>query len=209
MSQALLEERPAYVEFETRAIEDREATIEQGYWVGKDVDYAVITPPGGSLVVERNAEEWFAQLAQQGSPFLAVYERAYRAWKDQEEIPIEGTAIKTWAAISPSDIARVIKANVRTVEDLARAPEAALTKMGMGARALQEKAKAWLETADQGKVAEELAALRARLDDLENDNERLTEDKAELEKALLEAKPAVRAGTTKGSRKTKSEDPKL
>lgn len=205
MAVALMEERPAYVEFETRAVEDREETISRGYWVGKNVDFAIITPSGGKLVVEKRVDEWFQQLQRQGNPFLSNYERAYEAWRKNEEIPLDGTPIKTWPAISPAQVAAVLKANVRTVEDLARAPEQALGVIGMGARALQERAKAWLESAEQGKVAEQLAALRARLDSLEADNKRLQEDKAELEAALAAVRPEVRAGAMKRPRGKKAD----
>ena len=42
-----------YVDFELRPEEDREQSIEQGMPVYKDVEYAVITMPGGGLVVDK------------------------------------------------------------------------------------------------------------------------------------------------------------
>jgi len=42
-----------YVDFELRPVENREETIKQGMPVFKDVEYAIITMPGGGLVVDK------------------------------------------------------------------------------------------------------------------------------------------------------------
>ena len=52
-------ERPCYIEFELRADEDRNASIEAGMPVYKDVEYAKLTPAGsqGTLVSEKVVTE--------------------------------------------------------------------------------------------------------------------------------------------------------
>ena len=60
--------------------------------------------------------------------------------------------------------------NLRSIEDLANAPETTLQKMGMGSRALQEKARTYLENAaDGGRIAERVAALTVQIDGLTAD----------------------------------------
>ena len=53
------EERPCYIEFELRAVEDRNASIEAGMPVYKDVEHAKLTPAGsqGNLVSEKVVTE--------------------------------------------------------------------------------------------------------------------------------------------------------
>ena len=58
MVEMLQEERHGfYVEFELRPEEDREETISQGMPVFKDVEFAMITMPGGGLVVDKPINE--------------------------------------------------------------------------------------------------------------------------------------------------------
>lgn len=162
-------ERPPYVIFEYRSVEDRAASLKAGHYVGKDVGYAIITPAGSKDRIERVADEWFAQLrenvAQDRFPaeWLDGFERMYKRWKENLETPENGTPIMSWPAISPSQQKAILNANVRTVEDLAVANEATLTAIGMGSRSLQMKARSWLETAnDVGKIAERNAALETK-----------------------------------------------
>jgi len=188
--------RPPYVMFETRAIEDRAASLAAGHYVGKDVNYAIVTPSGSKDRIEKIAEEWLAGLeeATQQERFprewLEAYRSKYKTWVETREIPEDGTPILGWPALSPAQAQAILNANVRTLEDLAEANESTLTAIGMGARSLKEKAIAWLATAqDTGKVAEEVDSLRKEKASLiaaaENDQkkiESLQAKIAELEK---------------------------
>lgn len=166
-------ERPPYVAFETRAIEDRNASIEAGHYVAHDVDYVVITPAGSKDQIERVADEWLAQIRKQSAEgkynpvWVQHFEAVYRQWKETNTIPDNGTSIKAWPLLSPAQVATVLAANIRTVEDLAAANEDAIRRLGMGGRDLKARAVAWLESAkDTGKVAAENAALRVEIDAL-------------------------------------------
>lgn len=161
------EPRPPYVTFETRAVEDRDASLLAGHFVTKDVDFAVITPQGSKDRVERIVSEWFEALTQHvqeqrfPSEWLRAFREAYTAWKEGREIPTVGTPVLTWPVASPAQVRQLLDLKIRTVEDLAGANEETLGRLGMGGRALKDRAKAWLETANSvGKVSEEVAALR-------------------------------------------------
>lgn len=161
MQPHLMEDRPAHCRFETRAVEDRNASIQAGRLVTKDVDFAIITPPGGNLIHECVVADMPKELKQ-------LYGRAYEAWKSGQEEPETGTSVKLWPALSPAQVKNLLAINVRTVEDLAAASEDVLQRIGMGARALQQRARAFLETANgPGKIAERLAALESKVADLE------------------------------------------
>jgi hypothetical protein len=187
MSFSVAEERPVYVQFEFRAVEDREASIKEGHFVSRDVAFIKVTPPGGKLEFDAIASEWLER--KRTDKFYDYYVKCFNNWQQGETEPEYGTSIKQWPAISPAQVATCIAANIKTVEDLATAPAPALQRMGMGAIALQKKAQAWLQTAqDTGKTAEEVNSLR-------RDNEVLTGQVSELTakvEALLAASDAPR-----------------
>lgn len=172
MQPTALQDRPPFVSFEVRAEEDRQASIEAGHYVTKDFDYALVTPAGSKDRVEQKVVEWFAKLRTQvreerfPAAWLENYESAYKAWKSGQEIPLDGTAIKNWPILSPSQVRTLLELNVRTVEDLAAANEELVVRLGMGGRSLRDKAREWAKAkgGDAGKQAEEIVALRLKLE---------------------------------------------
>lgn len=163
-----------YVEFEHRAMEDRKASTAAGHYVARDAEFVRITPPGGNLVVEREVTD----------QDRARFARQYEAWRKGVDAPEDGTPIRGWPPVSPAQIDMCIRANLRTVEALAQASEQSLQRLGIGARALQTKARAWLESArDHGVVAEEVAALKTQM-------EAMAERNRELQEALDEMRAA-------------------
>lgn len=166
--------RPPYVQFETRAVEDRTASVESGHYTSKDVIFALVTPAGTRDRIEKEAESWLDSIRegvnQERIPaeWLHAYQAALKMYKEQQEIPENGTPVKNWPAVSPSQVKMLLDLNIRTVEDLAQATEEALNRIGMGARALKSKAQAWLDSSGgQGKLAGELESLRVRNEELE------------------------------------------
>lgn len=191
----LAEERPPFVTFETRSIEDRNGTIKQGHYVGKDVDFAIITPAGSKDRIERVAEEWLTHISNESqngrfpANWVNYYRQCYTNYRAGRQLPVHGTPIENWPAVTPSLMKSLLSMNVRTVEEVAAANEETLARMGLGARALKDRARAFLETASgPGAVAEELAAMRVRLATLET---ALAEANAKL--ALAQAQAAAGA----------------
>jgi FtsZ-binding cell division protein ZapB len=174
------EPKPPYVRFETRSEEDRQASIEAGHYVGKDVIFAIVTPAGTRDVIERKVEDWFANIEegvkQERIPgwWMESYRRSLDNYKAQRDDPEVGMPIKDWPGATPSQIRTMLDIGVRTVEDLAAANEETLGRIGMGARALKQKAATWLQDSqDVGKNAERIGALQT-------ENEQLKETIAEL-----------------------------
>ena len=171
MVEMLQEERHGfYVEFELRPEEDREETIAQGMPVFKDVEFAIITMPGGGLVVDKPINEALLNEWKHGdnrrkppSPFA---HRAYEAWKEGREAPVNGTDLKNWPGVTPAQLKTCQNATVRTIEDLAEANADTIRKLGMGGVAMVEKAKSYLSSANQNKTAEEVSALMVKIEDL-------------------------------------------
>lgn len=187
------EPRPAYVRFEARSEEDREATIAAGHYVGRDVIFAIVTPTGSRDSVERKVEDWLESVRegvkQERIPesWLHAYERSLDNFKNSRDDPENGAPIKDWPGASPAQVKMLLDMNIRTVEELAVANEETVTRIGMGGRALKQKAVIWLEQAsDHGKTSEKLGALEIEnkelKDQIKNLMDRLTKVEAKAKK---------------------------
>ena len=168
---ATREERPPYVRFERRAVEDKAASLAAGHWVGKDVDYVKITPAYTKDVIVRDVAGWFEKLKQDErngrvpNTWIPYYQRAYKAWQDGQEPPIEGTPIRGWSVISPAQQEMLCGLQILTVEDLARLPEDSFRRVGMGAAKLKNLAIAAVKAAkEHGPLVMENAEMKAALE---------------------------------------------
>lgn len=189
----IMQERPPFVSFETRPEEDRQASIEAGHYVTKDVDYALITPAGSKDRVERVASEWFVYLARQvdegrfPATWLDAFKSKFEGWKKGQEVPVSGTSVRQWNVLSPSQCKNLLDLHILTIEDLAAANEESLARLGMGGRDLQRRAREWLAASGNvGQVAERAAALAA-------ENEALKSRMAAMEAQLATLSAAAAA----------------
>lgn len=167
-------ERPAHVRFERVAKEDKAASLEAGHYVAKDVDYALITPPYSKDEVRVKVTQWIENMQQdvRNERMPAEWQefnlKAYRAWQNGQEIPLNGTPIRGWGVISPAQQETLIRMMVLTIEDLAAINDEGLRRIGMGALELKNKAIAWLQSIkDKGPLVMENAALKTKVEQLE------------------------------------------
>lgn len=165
--------RPPYVTFETRGIEDRNESIAKGHYVEKDIDIAVITRPGSRDTLEKEANTWLNELREKGRKgeippnWYEAFSASYKSWKSGETGAVNGTPIKGWSAISAGAQKTLIAAGILSVEDLAEVPDSELQNIGTGAASFKQKAKTWLEAANGvGKIVEQNAALSTKIDQL-------------------------------------------
>ena len=160
------EERPAYVRFERRPMEDKKASIDAGRYVAKDVDFALVTPPYSKDCVEYKVEQWLINMDRNvrdgriPERWADQWKASYQSWKNGQEMPLHGTPIKGWGVVSPAQQQTLIAMNCLTVEDLAGINDEGLRRIGMGAVELRDKAKNWLASMkDHGAVTVQLAAM--------------------------------------------------
>lgn len=200
--------RPPYIRFEERSEEDRDATIRNNRMTLKRVDYVIIQSPGSKDTVEKVVTEWLdhcERLAmmeppQWPAPWVEGHREMYEKWKKGQDVPLLGFSVRMWPAIDKTTAENLCMANVLTVEDVADASEETMRRMGMGARQLKEKAKAWLE-AGKGQQTEELTALRAENNDLKIMVQTLREKFELMEKRLaFGAAQENEASLSKGGR---------
>lgn len=185
-----LVERPPYVVFETRPVENRTKTLEasNGLPVYDDIPFAIITPPGSKDQIERVASEWFEEKASQvragrwPAEWHNAFKSAYEAWTKDEEPPVNGLSIRQWPGLTKSQYESLRNIRVMTVEDVAAMNEEAIGRLGMGGRALKQRAQEFLTTAkDVGASAERIAALQAQVTGLQSERDGLVKRLEALE----------------------------
>lgn len=168
--------RPPFVVFEYRAVEDRAASIKAGSPQYTNELYATITAAGSKDNVVRPVKEWFEMLRREvqqerfPAEWLTHYERQLEFFTKGEELPVDGLPVKMWPAASPAQVKQMLDLHVLTVEQLAEANEELIAALGMGGRALVQKAKDYLRSAgDHGGLVMELETLRRDLAQAELD----------------------------------------
>ena len=162
------------VDFEVRAIEDRNQTLESGHYAVKEVEYCIITVIGGNLSVDREVTP--AQLKDwKTDPSKRYIYDNYLAWKEGKEAPINGFPLKEWPAASIGMVTALAKMGIRSVEELTELQDDALAKVGQpGTRAIRDKAREWIKvSASQGKVVEQITALQLQIDEINDRNKKL------------------------------------
>lgn len=115
-------------------------------------------------VTEKNAEEWIAHIERESlggrydAGWVAQFKLEYQAFLKGNELPREGTAVRTWGAITREQGTRLISLNLATLEDLAAVPDSGLGAIGLDGRYLRDLAKNTLASASAGPaLAKELA----------------------------------------------------
>ncbi len=109
-----------------------------------------------------------------------IIEPAYKAWKDGQDVPLNGTPLGAWPGLT-AEQADVLKMNgLKTVEELANASDSIITHIPLpNMRALRDMAKLFLASSDRAKTASDLA-------DMQRQNDLLREEQEELRRIILE-----------------------
>lgn len=163
-------------EFYTRSVVDGAASRDAGRPIHRDITNVKITQPGeGRLSV-------YDQPATDED--VARFPRQWQQYKAGQAQEVVGSPLTLLFPDNPAIVANLKFMSVFTVEQLAELPDTALQNVGMGARAWQEKAKAYLAKAEGGQG---FHALAAKVEAMEL-KEREKDDRiAALEAALAEA----------------------
>lgn len=184
-------DRPAYVRFVRRAVEDKAASLREGRYVAKDVDYALITPPYSKDCIEIKVSQWKLNMEQDvannrlPAEWRDNYLKQHDAWSNGQELPPVGMAIRGWTVLSPAQQETLIRMNILTVEDLAAINDEGLRRIGMGAMDLKNKAVAALQaTKDHGPLIQQVSALQGENKSLKEQLAALTEQVTLLNRAV-------------------------
>jgi FtsZ-binding cell division protein ZapB len=192
------EDRPSYVRFERRAIEDPVASREAGHYVAKDIDYVLVTPAYSKDIWENKVSTWMDNLKYEHSQNrisreqLDLYKKAYEAWKNGQELPLNGCPIRGWGMISPAQQETLIRMHILTVEQLAAITAEGTNRIGIGALDMKNKAEAWLkQTKSKGSATLEITELK-------KENRQLKKTVESLEKKIEQLSHMVRTNEPVG-----------
>jgi hypothetical protein len=204
MMPTVFDKRPPFVRFEEREMGlDPEATEKAQRPIPRVVILALITPHGSKDCVEKIASDWLKQikaLALQGTyplEWSQFFHAQYEEWLKGNELPREGTPVKTWAMATREQITRLLAVGMTTVEDLGQLPDSGLSTIGLDGRYLRDLARGWLnEAKDKGANAKALADANVRISTLEADKASLADRVSRLERALVDGKVEGSAAAT-------------
>lgn len=188
--------KPAYVEFSQVAKQLHKQSELAGHYVAVDVDMVTVRQIGSADSSIFEVDRWLKQnrvdalAGRLPNDHAKYYEQAYRAWKSGQELPLEGTPIKGWAVISPAQAETIVRAGVRTVEDLSTANAEACTRIGMGGIRFKQMAAAWIAQAhEKGPLTLQMTSLQSENALLKAQLQSLTET-VEAMQAQNPARPA-------------------
>jgi len=144
--EALAQDLPPQVKFKEKILENRDATLEKGSFVGRPVDYVYVSPPGSKDCIELEAVPWLSYIRMEArkkrfpAEWVVMLQEQYDAWKKGTPAPTFGTPLSTWKHVTPNVLAAIEAARISTIEELALANEDTIARLGPGARALKNKA---------------------------------------------------------------------
>lgn len=191
-------ETPPFVRFEFMEYGiDEEASKTSGARVPKVIPFALIMQHGSKDCVEKPADEWLAQISskaidgQYPAEWVSRYKMQYEAFLKGNELPREGTPVKTCAIFNREQAIRLVAIGITTVEDLGNVPDQGLGGIGLDGRYLRDLARNYLA---EGKGVAAQAKKVADLEQLTRDQaetiERMNARMQELESAVGKRKAA-------------------
>lgn len=176
----------AFPRFFRAAQQNNIKSAAMGHPVYDDVEKVEVIIPGQTLsiptlyVTQEHRDRWPIQ---------------YAAFKAGLEAVTEGTPIEQWPPLTPAQVANLKAINILSVEALSAVPDSALPSIGMGARALRDKAAAWLEQAAGGEpLSKALAAIEALKSELETMKASHDDFRVAVERDAQEKRAGASAG---------------
>jgi hypothetical protein len=186
-------EAPPFVRFEyVECGVDAEASAKAGgVRIPLVRPFALIMQHGSKDVVEKDAEEWLKQIedkAIQGTynpEWAQRFKMQFEQFLKGNELPRQGTPIRTWPAPNREQVIRLQALGITTVEDLAAIPDSACRTSGLDGRYLRDLAKNYLEDSKgAGQMAKQLADLQQSNRDKDETIKRMEASIAALEAAV-------------------------
>lgn len=179
--------------FEKQAVQNARQSEMQGRPIFDTLFLVHVFAPGSkdsspALELERVFSEG-SMIAPRRTPHYDRFKDAFEAWRSGADGgTLNGTPLSSWPIMDTARIAELNAVKCFTVEQLAVWPDGALQHIGMGARELRERAKAYLADAAGGSVSGSLAADNERL---RGDVTRLTGELAAVNAQLAQVNATI------------------
>lgn len=130
--------------------------------------------------------------------------KAYNAWKTGRELPISGTPLAAWNGVTPEQAEVMIRAGIRSVEEVAALTDATSSRLGLPNRnALIQLAKNFLDAKEQSRLASRLSEKDEKIDMLASENEDAKAQMAAMQEKLDELTSQLAADQPPQKRKHK------
>ena len=164
------------VDFYLDAVEDAEATTREGHPIYREVEKVRIT---GMRDAFGSIDNTFTIDTIVGANHIHNFPDQYRAFKGSQREAAVGTPLKLWPALNVAQVKTLAAVGITTVEALAELdPKELRTREWL--RPLHEKATSWLKSLTDNS---EVLRLKARIEELERENEALRFDLSETVKS--------------------------
>src|SRR5690242_10009673 len=99
----LTKQKPAHIMFHTGEKHLPKRSEAEGRYVSIDVDFVTVRQPGGTDSVIYEVQHWFDNIlpielssGRLNPAHAKYYKDAYQRWKEGQEMPVEGTPIRSW-----------------------------------------------------------------------------------------------------------------
>jgi len=151
-----------YIEFFVKAVQDADVFRETGKVKFNNEDYVKVIPNANTENCYPAEGETWIELEggeRRRCTWGERFPKQYEAFKNNQEQLPEGVPISEINFVSPAQYEMCKRAKVFTVEQLAKANAPDLAKIGQGANKIKSQAKAWLDSGDQTKTANDLIRL--------------------------------------------------
>jgi hypothetical protein len=155
------DDRSLFVEFYNEPVFMEYKSKIEGRPIYEERVFVHMLTPGGKTDIRRQA-----RLAQDGSGTPSDAERFPKQWQafqSQHEQADVGTPLTELAFLTKAQALEYKALKIHTAEQLAAIPDAALDKFGLGARAVRDKARAYLDSAAATSAISALEAENGRL----------------------------------------------
>lgn len=168
--------------FSVKAVQDHAATEAEGRPMFRDEEWVKIYIAGDkSTIIERKVSDLDKQR----------FSQQYELFKGGAKLQIVGTPLDQWPLMTTARVAELRALNIHTVEALADVSDASIHRLGMGARDLVTKAKAFLEVAKSAAGSQKQAIAVKKLED---ENSMLKDQVKALSDQIDELKAAIVSG---------------
>jgi hypothetical protein len=182
LPQVIMEDNPPLLRFENAVIHNKNRSIEEGRFIASNVLKVFVRGHGDSKnevpqIAEKyddegkvTAQPWIMILRERlhhgqiSENYYKYCEGALKQWKENHTVAVNGTPLESWSSLNKMEVERLKSINVHTIEALADMTDDAMQAYGMGARALKDRAKAFMDTPrDREKAAEKVSAMETQL----------------------------------------------
>lgn len=161
------------------SVKSKQTKDEQGHVVDA-LEYTAHVVTGPKDEREFEAEAWLKTLLEKGqlragfddsaneyaTVWYPTFKGMFDAFKAGEEMTHPGTPLRTILAFMKTEVAQCERSHIYSLEQLADANEEMLGAIGIGGRALRDKARQLLASKADNRQAEELAACHVEIEAL-------------------------------------------